>query len=114
MGHIRGLKGTLLKWMRDYLKAKEMRTLIRDTYSSWSNVASGVPQGSVLAPIMFQTYINDIQKCLINYVHLFADVAKLLRVIKRHADCMKLERDLNKIYDGARDDIWISPLKNVM
>ena len=41
--HIGGLKGKLLKWMGDYLKDREMRTIIRDNYSSWSGVISGVP-----------------------------------------------------------------------
>ena len=54
MEHIGGLRGTILKWMRDYLEEREMRTVIRDTSSTWSRVTSGVPQGSVLAPIMFQ------------------------------------------------------------
>ena len=40
------------------LKDREMRTVIRDNYSSWSDVTSGVPQGSVLASIMFQIYIK--------------------------------------------------------
>ena len=63
-----GLKGKLLKWMGDYLKDREMRTVIRDSYSSWSGVTSGVPQGSVLAPIMFQIYINDMQEGLNSYI----------------------------------------------
>ena len=86
--HIGGLKGKLLKWMGDYLKDREMRTVIRDNYSSWSGVTSGVPQGSVLAPIMFQIYINDMQEGLNSYINLLADDAKLLRVIKSLADYM--------------------------
>ena len=52
--HIGGLQGKLLEWMLDYLKDREMRTVIREATSSWRKVTSRVPQGSVLAPIMFQ------------------------------------------------------------
>ena len=52
--HIGGLLGKLLEWMQDYLKDREMRTVIREETSRWRNVTRGVPQGSVLAPIIFQ------------------------------------------------------------
>ena len=45
-----GVHGNILNWMRDYLTRKEMRTVVR---SSWSTVTGSVPRGSVLAPIMF-------------------------------------------------------------
>ena len=100
--NIGGLKRKRLKWMGDYLKEREMRTVIRDNYSSWSGVTSGVPQGSVLAPIMFQIYINDMQEGLNSYINLFADDAKLLRVIKRQAYCMELQRDIDKIHEWSK------------
>ena len=74
--HRGGLKGTILKWMKDYLQGREMSTVIRDSKSSWCEVTSGVPQGSVLAPIMFQIYINDMTEGLNSYINLFADDAK--------------------------------------
>ena len=51
--HIGGLKRTIKNWMEDYLKGREIRTVVKDEKSKWSDVKSGVPQGSVLAPIMF-------------------------------------------------------------
>ena len=71
-------------------------------YSSWSGVTSGVPQGSVLAHIMFQIYIHDMQEGLNSYIYLFADDAKLLRVIKSHTDCMELQRDIDKIHEWSK------------
>ena len=63
-----------------------MRTVIREA-TNWRKVTRGKPQGSVLAPIMFQVYINDMQCGMTSYMNLFADDAKLMRVIKNIEDC---------------------------
>ena len=102
MEHIGGIRGTILKWMRNYLEEREMRTVIRDTSSNWSKVISGVPQGSVLAPIMFQVYINDIQEGVTSYMNLFADDAKLLKIINNKEDCLALQRDIDKIWEWSK------------
>ena len=93
-----GLNGATLRWMKDYLQGREMRTVIKDTNSSWREVTSGVPQGSVLAPIMFQVYINDMTRGITSYVNLFADDAKLMRIIKDENDCKELQNDIDKIH----------------
>lgn len=100
--NIGGVRGKMLDWMRDYLRGREMRTVIRDTYSSWGKVTSGVPQGSVLAPIMFQVYLNDIHCGVDSYMSLFADDAKLMRIIRTHEDCLLLQEDLDKIYNWSK------------
>ena len=66
--HIGGLRGKVLEWMQDYLKNTEMRMVIRGETLSWRNVTSGVPQGSVLAPMMFQIYVNDVQYGVTSYI----------------------------------------------
>ena len=71
-------RATTREWMQDYLKDREMRTVIREETSRWRNVTSGVPQGSVLAPIMFQIYVNDMQCGVTSYMNMFADDAKLM------------------------------------
>ena len=62
--------------MEDYLKGREMRTVIKEEKSEWREVKSGVPQGSVLAPIMFLAYVNDMTEGVSSYISLFADDAK--------------------------------------
>jgi len=99
--HVGGLKGGLLKWMEDYLRDREMRTVIKDQKSEWCRVISGVPQGSVLAPVMFLVYMNDMVEGVNSYVSLFADDAKLLRKVKTIADCESLQRDLDKILEWS-------------
>ena len=77
--------------MDDYLKGREMRTVVKDEKSEWREVKNGVPQGSVLAPIMFLIYVNDMTERISSYISLFADDAKLLRKIGNHKDCEELQ-----------------------
>ena len=77
--------------MEDYLKRKEMRTVIQDEKSDWREVKIGVPQGSVLTPIMFLVYVNDMTEGVSSYISLFGDNATLLRMIKKnYKDCDEL------------------------
>ena len=64
-----------------------MRTVVKDEKSDLRKVTRGLPQGSVLASIMFLVYVNDIIERVSNYISLFADDAKLIKKIKDHNDC---------------------------
>ena len=90
--------------MKHYLKGREMRTVVKDKQSEWREVKSGVPQGSVLAPIMFLIHVNDMTGVtgVSSYISLFADDAKLLRKIRNHKDCEELQNDINKIYEWSK------------
>ena len=88
--------------MSDYLHGREMRTIIKDSKSTWCPVTSGVPQGSVLAPIMFQVYVNDMMRNIKCYANLFADDAKIMKIIKNENDCKELQEDVIKILAWSR------------
>ncbi len=79
-----------------------MRTVVKDEKSEWRDVTSGVPQGSVLAPIMFLIYINDMSEGINSYMSLFADDAKLMREIKSQRDCEELQNYGNKIFKWSK------------
>ena len=65
------------------------------------NVTSGVPQGSVITPIMFQIYVKDMQYGVTSYMNLFSNYVKLLRVIESQNDCQQLQRDIDMIHEWS-------------
>ena len=97
-----GLEGTVLKWICDFLNGREMRTVIRGRKSTWKEVTSGVPQGSVLAPLLFAVYVNDMMEGVSSYISLFADDAKLMRRVNAREDCEALQEDINKIWEWSK------------
>ena len=78
-----GINGPLLSWLKSFLTDRFQRVVVRGACSSWVSVKSGVPQGTVLGPIMFLIYINDISHGLTSPVKLFADDMKVYSVIYR-------------------------------
>ena len=97
-----GVGGSLLKWMENYLRGRKMRTLVRGAASSWAEVTSGVPQGAVLAPLMFLIYINDLPEGVKSYMSLFADDAKIMKTIKNEESCKELQEDLDKLHEWSQ------------
>jgi len=72
-----GIDGRLLNWLKDFLTVRKIRVGINRSFSSWADVLSGVPQRSVLGPILFLIYVNDIAHLMSNSIRLFADDTKI-------------------------------------
>ena len=68
--------------------------------SSWSDVSSGVPQGSVLGPILFFYYVNDLSYGVTSMVYTYADDTKLSRKIDGLQDCIQLHESLHQVRIG--------------
>jgi hypothetical protein len=68
-----GVKGELLRWLKSYLSNRCQRVIIKDAISSVGELKAGVPQGSVLGPLLFLIFINDIADDILGLGRLFAD-----------------------------------------
>ena len=98
-----GIKGQVLKWMENWLKDRKQRVSLNGRYSKWQEVLSGVPQGSVLGPLLFLIFINDIEEDVISKVCKFADDTKIGRAVGSEEEVNKLREDLRRLCEWAKD-----------
>ena len=76
--------------------------MVNGIKSDWAPVVSGVPQGTVLGPLLFSLYINDISADTESEIRLFADDCVCYREIKNEEDTLKLQRDIYRLGSWAR------------
>ena len=67
-----GISGPLLSWFNDYLDNRRQRVVLPGAVSGWTSLKAGVPQGSILGPLLFLVYINDIVEDIHSTIRLFA------------------------------------------
>ncbi|XP_076068436.1 uncharacterized protein LOC143040877 [Oratosquilla oratoria] len=96
-----GIRGQLCNWIRGFLQDRRQRVVVKGELSSWRQVWSGVPQGSVLGPVLFLVYVNDILDNLRSNGKLFADDAKIYRKIRTSDDAIILQGDLEKLEEWS-------------
>ena len=93
-----GIRGSLLDWFRDYLSNRTQKTVIKGEHSCKLPIPAGVPQGSVLGPLLFLIYINDIEYGIESNIKLFADDTSLsLALEDPNTRVEVLNRDLARI-----------------
>ena len=97
-----GITGNLSRWIKEWLSHRSQRVVINGTESTWSNVTSGVPQGSVLGPLLFLIYINDIDSGITSNISKFADDTKLGGVCRNHSEYNTIQDDLNKLGEWSK------------
>ena len=99
-----GIKGDLLLWIKNFLHDRQQRVTIGDSSSDWTPVSSGIPQGSVLGPILFLIYINDLPGAIDCRIKFFADDAKLYLKVNSLVQADQLQGNVTRSENWA--DIW--------
>ena len=97
-----GISGSMLHIVRDFLSDRKIRVVVGGEFSDSCEVSSGVPQGSVLGPLLFVLYINDLPDNVKSSIKLFADDLKL---IGNANNCEDISRDIELLEEW--EDTWL-------
>ena len=98
-----GVRGSIHSWITDFLQCRTQQVVLDGANSDISPVTSGVPQGSVLGPLLFLTYINDLPSRVKSTVRLFADDCLMYRKITNQEDARQLQDDLDQLQEWERE-----------
>jgi len=97
-----GMNSNLLRWLKTYLSGRQQRVVVDGEHSEWLPVLSGVPQGSILGPLLFVLFINDLPESVLSTLKLYADDAKCYRTIRTVEDCLALQNDLKCLHEWSK------------
>ena len=89
-----GINGEVLRWIKAFLTDREQVVCVNGEKSKSAPVLSGVPQGSVLGPLLFVLYINDMPEHVKSRVYLFADDTKIAHQVGEAEDAQQIKEDL--------------------
>ena len=103
-----GIRGSLLQWIKNFLSNRKQRVSLGGKLSNWQDVTSGIPQGSVLGPLLFTIFINDMPEAVDSYMKLFADDAKIFKAIESIDDINAIQNDINNLLSWS--NTWQLPL----
>ena len=106
-----GIEGKVICWIQSWLSDRQQRVVLNGHSSGWRKVESGVPQGSVLGPMCFVVFINDIDGAidtLASFIRKFADDTKIGRKVSCDQDRMELQKDIDSIMTWV--EIWQLPV----
>ncbi len=99
-----GIRGRVLGWIRGWLTGRRQRVVLNGKFSSWEDVLSGVPQGSVLGPLLFLIFVNDMDDTvehLVSILRKFADDTKLGKKVMTEMERQELQEALDRLCEWA-------------
>ena len=108
-----GITGKLHAWIEDYLANRKQRVVLEGRNSEYRQLSSGVPQGSILGPLLFLVYINDLASIIKTNIRMYADDSSLYidygsrnpkedRSEAAKEGAKKLQEDINRVEDWAK------------
>ena len=92
-----GVCGSILSWLQTFLTDRSQYVILDNMKSYATPVLLGVPQGTVLAPLLFLMYINDLPTCVQNKLRLYVDDVLIYSYIDPQDDCISLQHDLTAL-----------------
>jgi len=108
-----GVDSRVVVWIREFLLGRTQRVRVGGHLSKEVIVTSGVPQGSILGPLLFLAYVNDIWRNIESTIRLFADDYVIYRKIINKEDIEKLQKDLDRLGEWAvKNAMRINPSKS--
>ena len=100
-----GIQGKVARWVEAFLSARTQRVVLSGSKSEWAPVLSGVPQGSVLGPLLFILYVNDIPDLVHCNIKMFTDDTKLFTPVRSQEDQEYLQCEISTLEDWTKD--WL-------
>ena len=101
-----GIAPLLVNWIKEFLSDRKQKVMVNGECSTWYEVTSGIPQGSVLGPTLFVVYINSLPDVISqSSSYLFADDIKLANGIFENSDCEALQSDLNNMVEWTEKSL---------
>ena len=99
-----GINSNLLEWFNCYLNGRRQRVVVDGVASRYVNVVSGVPQGSILGPQLFLSYVNDIFNGFYNNIcqSLYTHDAKIAHEIQNNEDCLILQKHIDSLLSWSK------------
>ena len=108
-----GIVGNTLRWISSFLSGRRQKVVVNGEASAWSSVISGVPQGSVLGPILFIYYINDMPGVVHGFIQMFADDTKIFTSIINEESRIRFQKDIDNLQSWSVKWQLRSMLRNV-